>query len=134
MQLGVTVRVLGEFVMILMKIEEPGRPDQQHHSGKTTDGAVQPPAAKGGGMAAFMHRGEQEHHGNPLPRHGKPAKRTLTGQIPPQAQPDQPEMPAKMDQTPQIRSRHQGPLLFGREAAQDIAMCQGEVGHGSVPG
>ena len=106
-QFGIAARILGEFVMILMKIEEPARRDQKHQSGDAANHAVQPAAAEGRRMAAFMHGGEQECHGDPLPGHGKPAPRAITCHIAPQAQSDQPEMPAKMDQAAHIRTRRQ---------------------------
>ena len=97
-EFGVAVRVLGEFVMILMEMEKPFRPDQKRQSGQHADSTVQPAAAKGGAVAAFMHRREQEHHTNPLAKHGCPAHRALADDIAPKAQPDQRQMAGKLTQ------------------------------------
>ena len=48
-------------------------------------------------MAAFMHRGEHEHHRDPLTKQGHRRDRTVLRHGQPQADPDQSQMAGKLD-------------------------------------
>ena len=132
-EFGVPVRILSEFVMILMEIEKPFRPDQERHSSQHADGTVQPLAAKGSAVAAFMHRREQEHHANPLAKHGCPAHRTLTDDIAPQAQRNQRQMAGELNQPTPVGTFRQRALLVCRKAAQHIPMRDDVRRHNEAP-